>query len=179
MDARTGSTLGTLLRHLIEQLDSAVEEHYTHAGLAYRPRYTPIVRALLILRSASIKQIAQHAGLTHSAASQTVAQMTAARLVRQSPGDDARTRIISLTPRALAMTPLLEMLWETTNRAAAGLEAELPYPLSTLLQETIDALERESFFERIERTAREAKSGVSKSARTGADRHRTMTGRRQ
>ena len=40
-------TLGTLLRNLSETLDRAVEEAYRDAGLSYRPRYTPVFRALL------------------------------------------------------------------------------------------------------------------------------------
>ena len=123
------------------------------AGLDYRPRYTPVVRALLDLRSASIRTIARHAGLTHSAASQTVAQMMRAGLLRVKQGDDARERIVSLSPRATAMIPSLRRLWATTNEAARELEAELRFPLSQLVQDAIDALERRPFAERLEYAA--------------------------
>ena len=39
--------LGTQLRHLLELLDGAVEEAYALAGMRYRPRYTPVMRALI------------------------------------------------------------------------------------------------------------------------------------
>ncbi len=45
--ARPARTLGTLLRHLIELLDGAVEQTYRDAELDYRPRYTPVLRALI------------------------------------------------------------------------------------------------------------------------------------
>lgn len=141
--------LGTLLRHLIDLLDREVEAQYRRAGLAYRPRYTPVVRTLNALGSASIRTIARHAQLTHSAVSQTVAQMARAGLVRVAPGADARERIVRLSSRALAMQPELERIWRATRRAQLSLERELAFPLSALLQQAIDALEREPFGPRI------------------------------
>ena len=78
MDVRQLSTaigLGTLLRHMLELLDGDVQRAYDELGLDYRPRYTPVVAALLDLGPSSIQDIARAAGITHSAASQTVAQM--------------------------------------------------------------------------------------------------------
>jgi DNA-binding transcriptional ArsR family regulator len=150
-------TLGTLLRHLVELLDDAVEARYVAAGLDYRPRYTPVVRALLELRSASIRAIARHAGLTHSAASQTVALMMKAGLVRAHVGEDGRERVVSLSPRALRMVPGLKRLWATTNAAARELDGELAMPLSSLVQDAIRALEKRPFVERIERLSQNQK----------------------
>ncbi len=149
MPARTNTTLGTLLRHLIEKLDGAVEQSYEQAGLDYRPRYTPIVRALLELGPASIRSISRSAGITHSAASQTVAQMVERGLLRFEAGNDARERIVALTPAAKAMIPKLRQHWNATNDAAAMLDSELSMPLSDLLREAIDALDRASFAQRI------------------------------
>jgi DNA-binding MarR family transcriptional regulator len=142
MTVRT-RTLGTRLRHLIELLDGSVARQYVAAGLAdYRPRYTPVVRVLLGRQNATIKEIAALAGLSHSAASQTVAQMAKAGFINTSPGDDARERIVSLTETAEAIVPRLQQLWAATNAAAAELDAELPYSLSRLLDEAIGALDR-------------------------------------
>ncbi|MGH9163637.1 MAG: MarR family winged helix-turn-helix transcriptional regulator [Vicinamibacteraceae bacterium] len=154
MVARDAATLGTLLRHVIELLDGAVEEAYARAGLAYRPRYTPVVRALLALGPASIRAISRHAGITHSAASQTVAQMARRGLVRLRPGGDGRERIVALTSKARAMAPALRRQWAATNRAASRLETELRAPLSEVLRETIRALERRPFAARIEQAGR-------------------------
>lgn len=147
------ATLGTLLRHLNEILDGAVEQAYARAGLAYRPRYTPVMRALLALDSASIKVIAQRSGITHSAVSQTVSQMAKEGLVALRPGSDARERIVALTPAARSMIPALERHWAATEAATRTLEAELPMPLTALVRDAIAALEREPFPERIERAA--------------------------
>lgn len=143
-------TLGTLLRHLIEHLDGAVEEAYTRTGLDYRPRFTPIVRALQQLDEAPIKAIAEFSGMTHSAVSQTVAQMKRQKLVKLHPGADARERLVSLTPAARALLPSLERQWAATNAAARQLDEELSGPLSNLLLETIRALELRSFTTRLQ-----------------------------
>ena len=146
----TDPTLGTLLRHLVDTLDGAVEQAYTRSGLDYRPRFTPVVRALLDEGPASIRAISLRAGITHSAVSQTVSQMEKQGLVAFRPGDDARERIVSLTPAAEAMLPALERQWAATNAAARGLEEELSASLSTVLREALAALERRPFAERIE-----------------------------
>ncbi|HEY0686679.1 MAG TPA: MarR family winged helix-turn-helix transcriptional regulator [Steroidobacter sp.] len=162
MPDRPNPTLGTLLRHLIEKLDGAVERSYVESGLDYRPRYTPIVRALMASGPASIRSISRSAGITHSAASQTVAQMVEKGLVRFEPGSDARERIVALTPAAKAMIPKLEQHWSATNDAARLLDSELSMPLSDLLREAIDALDRASFTQRIEAAATKHKRSKSR-----------------
>jgi DNA-binding MarR family transcriptional regulator len=157
MPTRPDATLGTLLRHLIEKLDGAVEQSYARSGLDYRPRYTPVVRALIQSGPASIRAISRNAGITHSAVSQTVAQMMERGLVRFDSGGDARERIVALTPAAKAMIPTLKRCWQATNAAADRLDTELSMPLSDLLREAIDALDSTPFAQRIETAAAKQK----------------------
>jgi len=151
-------TLGTLLRHLIELLDGAVEQAYVDAQLDYRPRYTPILRSILAIGPASIRDLARHAGLTPSAASQTVAQMARVGLAQLQRGTDMRQQVVSLTSKATAMVPTLERIWQVTNRAADELDSELAYPLSRIVEDAISALERQSFGDRIK--AASGRSGI-------------------
>lgn len=143
------ATLGTLLRHLTELLDSAVEDSYRSLPVEYRPRYTPIVRILLEHGPSSLRAMARLAGITHSAVSQTVAQMTKSGLVTLQPGADARERIVTLTPAALEVIPALKQHWAATNAAARVFDAELSVPLSALLHEAIAALEKQTFTQRL------------------------------
>ncbi|MCL1524141.1 MarR family winged helix-turn-helix transcriptional regulator [Xanthomonas nasturtii] len=154
-------TLGTLVRHLIELLEGDLEAVYANAGLAWRPRYTPVLRVLMRLGPASIKVLAQEIGITHSAASQTVAQMTKQRLVALKPGADARERIVVLTTRTRKMIPALQRQWAATNAAAAQLDAELSVPLSAVLAEAIAALNQRPFAHRITAAATAADSSSS------------------
>lgn len=142
-------TLGTLVRRLIELLDDEVESAYAAAGLAWRPRYTPVLRALMRLGPMSIKAVALDIGVSHSAVSQTVSRMAKDGLVALKPGADARERIVVLTAKTETLIPALERQWAATNIAADQLDAELSAPLSEVLSEAIAALRQRPFGERI------------------------------
>lgn len=145
----TARGLGTRLRHLLELLDGDVQSVYRDAGLPdYRPRYTPVMRALAD-GEATLTAIAAHAGSTHSAISQTVALMQRAGLVQLRSGVDARERVAALTPAARRRLPKLQSLWADTAAAADALDAELPVSLAAAVEAAIVALERASFRARI------------------------------
>jgi DNA-binding MarR family transcriptional regulator len=160
MDAsRPYRGLGTLLRHLLELLDGDVEQAYGELGLDYRPRFTPVVRALLESEPRSIRDIANHCGLTHSAVSQTVAEMKRAGLVSLvKDRADARARLARLAPRCRAMLPRLEQQWAATNSAADGLDEELSNSLRASVTEAIAALEKHPFRRRIEKCMKRRRS---------------------
>jgi DNA-binding MarR family transcriptional regulator len=142
--------LGTQLRHLIELLDGAVQQAYVDAGLEYRPRYTPVMRALAQQQSATVGQLAELAGITQPAATQTVALMKKEGLVRvAASGEDGRQRLVRLSAKGEAMLPQLQACWRATKGAADSLDAELAFPLSETLAQAVAILEQRSFGERI------------------------------
>lgn len=149
------ATHGTQLRHLIELLDGAVGAAYEEAGLNYRPRYTPVMRALLASEPVTIGFIAEAAGITQPAATQTVALMIKDGLVSAQAGvSDGRQKMIRLTRKGKDMVAALKVCWQATAIASASLEAELPYSLSQVLDSAIAALDAKPFGDRI----REARS---------------------
>ncbi|GAB3809261.1 MarR family winged helix-turn-helix transcriptional regulator [Micromonospora zhanjiangensis] len=142
--------VGTLLRHVLELLDGDVAKVYLEQGLPdYRPRYSPLVRVLVATGPMSIREIADAVGVTHSAASQTVAQMGRAGLVTLEPGTDARRRIVHLTARCRDLLPVIEAEWAATTAAMDELDRELPVPLADVLIRTAQALRDRPFRERI------------------------------
>jgi DNA-binding MarR family transcriptional regulator len=142
--------LGTQLRQVLELLDGAVAQVYQDLGMpGFRPRYTPILRVLAADGPRSIRDLAKATSVTHSAASQTVAQLAREGYVDLAPGRDARQRVVHLTPAARSVLPRLEAEWAATTAAAGELEDELPFSLSELLAATTAALERRPFRERI------------------------------
>lgn len=146
--------LGTRMRHVLEVLDGDVAKFLADIGLdGYRPRYSGVVRALLARGPLAIRDLAAEMGVTHSAASQTVAQMNRAGFVALEPGADARQRIVSLTAKTRELLPLIEAEWTATTEASEALEAELPYPLRGVLDAIAEALERKPFRQRIAETA--------------------------
>src|SRR5678816_3661983 len=100
--------LGTRLSLLLDHVDSALASVYEDLGLpGFRPRYTPVVRVIAARGGCSIRDIADATGVTHSAASQTVAKMTRDGLVTTGPGRDGRTRLVTLTRRARSLQSTL------------------------------------------------------------------------
>jgi DNA-binding MarR family transcriptional regulator len=155
------TTLGTRLRHLLERLDGDVAAHEARLGLHdFRLRFAPIVRALAADGPSAIRDLARTVAVTHSAASQTVAEMQRRGLVSLQAGVDARQRIVRLTPRAEALLPTIDAAWAATEAAAAELEAELSAPLGELLAEALRALERRPFGARIAEHAQRPTGGA-------------------
>ncbi len=157
------STHGTQLRHLIELLDGAVGDAYEAAGLDYRPRYTPVMRSLMTKEPATIGFIAEAAGITQPAATQTVALMIKDGIVSvEASPNDARQKMIRLTQQGHELVPQLQMCWQATATAAASLEADLPYSLSEVLDSAIRALAEKPFGERIREARTQLTSDLSK-----------------
>jgi DNA-binding MarR family transcriptional regulator len=147
--------LGTRLRNLLELVDGDVARVYADMDLeGFRPRFTPVVRALVAQGPLSIRDLARAVSVTHSAASQTVTQMEKYGLVTLETGADARQRIVQLTGEARALLPKLDAEWAATTAAAEQFEAELPYSLSELLTEATRMLEQRPFRDRIADAAR-------------------------
>jgi DNA-binding MarR family transcriptional regulator len=143
-------TLGTQLRHLIDLLDGAVSAAYKDAGLVYRPRYTPIMRALIDHDSLTIGRVAEIAGITQPAATQTVALMIKQGILSAKFGrEDGRQKLIRLTTKGRELLPKLTLCWQATAMAANSLDAELHFPLSQMLENAINALTRKSYGTRI------------------------------
>ena len=141
--------LGTELRTLFDRMDADVADALAGLGLpGFRPRFSPVVRVLGD-GPASVRHLAAATGVTHSAASQTVAAMVRAGWARQRVGADARERIVELTDAARDALPAIRAEWEVTAAALAGLDAELPYPLSVFVSDLRAALERTSFRQRM------------------------------
>jgi DNA-binding MarR family transcriptional regulator len=148
--ARGPELLGTRLRHLLEVLDGDISAVYADLGLAeIRPRFVAYVRTVAAAGPSSIRHLAAAIGVTHSAASQTVAQMARHGLVTLSPGADARQRIVHLTPKAAALLPVIDAEYTATATATAELESELSAPLSVVVEEFFAALSRRSMRDRI------------------------------
>ncbi|WP_444929855.1 MarR family winged helix-turn-helix transcriptional regulator [Microbulbifer sp. SSSA002] len=146
------SQLGTQLRHLVELLDGDVAESYSACGLAnYKPRYTPVMRALMQQQAVTIGELVAASHISQPAVSQTVKAMLQQGLVKVSAGADARERNISLTRQGRALIPKLKQQWLATLGAEHSLNGELSAPLTKLLDEAIAALEKQSYLARIQK----------------------------
>ncbi len=146
--------LGTLLRHVLDEMDDDIATVLADLDMpGYRGRFSAIVRALVALGPVPIRDIARAIAVTHSAASQTVAEMARRGFVVLKPGEDARQRVVHLTAKTRALLPKIEAEWAATASAAAEMDAELPFPLAELVPAIAAALQRRSFRRRIVESA--------------------------
>ena len=141
--------LGTLLRSLIERLDEAVDESYSGQVPDMRPRYYPVMRILLSQEEAAIGTLAQLAGVSQPAMTQTVTQMRAINFVEPVESADRRHRKIRLSKVGLDAAHRLEKVWTAVALAADGLDADLAFPLSDLVRQAHAALDHQNFAARI------------------------------
>jgi DNA-binding MarR family transcriptional regulator len=142
--------LGTRLRLLLEAMDNDVAAALADLGLTdYRTRYSAVVRLVARSGPVTIGDVAAELRVTHSAASQTVAEMERRGLLALRSGTDARQRRVTLTAKAKRLLPAIDAEWEATDLASAALDAELPYPLSQLIDDLAAALEHRRFRRRI------------------------------
>lgn len=154
MSTHTAASFGTALRQLIDHLDAALDASYRDAGIDFRSRYTPVVRAILADGPQSIRALSERLGVSHSAVSQTVSQMAAAGLVAVTRGeDDARQRIVALSRAGKALLPRLEDHWHAARAATAMLDTETGGVLVEAVNRANAALSATPFTERL-RSAR-------------------------
>jgi DNA-binding MarR family transcriptional regulator len=150
-DDPTEQSIWRPLIRLLSELDDEIARVYADNGIDdLKPTW---VMEILRLRSRgpmTIAELARSLGKTHSALSQKVAAMRAAGWLTTTPGRDARSKKIALTPKAEAVAAtLLTAEWRATEAAIAELEAEIPYPLSQVADDIRAALARKSFHARI------------------------------
>ncbi len=151
MDARLKPGLGELLRYLGELVDQGAEAQYRALNLKYRPRYTPVLRAISA-GAETVTDITSRTSLTQGAISQTIALMVADGLVARHGLDDGRKSGIHLTRQGQRLLKTLEPQWTLTFAAIEALEAEIGHPLLHILEAAARALQRQDFAARL-RTA--------------------------
>jgi MarR family transcriptional regulator, organic hydroperoxide resistance regulator len=154
MPSKTNPGLGELLRHVTELVDLGAEERYRDLSPGYRPRYTPLLRAMAV-GATTVTDITDATHLTQGAVSQTIALMVADGILVKRPMEDARKSGLHLSPKGRELLKKLEPNWDVTFEAIAALEAEIGYPLRQVLMGAAEALEREGFAQRLKRAAAE------------------------
>ncbi|WP_324197940.1 methyltransferase domain-containing protein [Nocardia abscessus] len=153
MIVRPAPGLGELLRYVGELVDRGAGEVYDSLGMSYRPRYTPVLRAMS-LGAKTVTEITAFSNVTQGAISQTIGLMVADGLVVRVQLPDARKSGIQLTTGGRELVEQLKPHWENTFAAITELESEIGFPLRQVLGDAAAALERTGFAARLERARR-------------------------
>ncbi|TMR13301.1 MarR family transcriptional regulator [Nonomuraea turkmeniaca] len=131
-------------------MDADIARIYTGKRIkGLKPSFVMELLRLHACGPMTITELAESVGRTHSALSQKVAAMRAAGWVQTIPGDDARSKKVTLTGNARDIAGRLAAEWRATEAAIAEIEAEIPYPLSRVVVDIEQALARKSFHDRI------------------------------
>jgi DNA-binding MarR family transcriptional regulator len=135
---------------LLSDMDDEIARVYADNGIEdLKPTWVLEIVRLHARGPMTIAELARSVGRTHSALSQKVAAMRAAGWLATSPGRDARSKQVTLTPKAERVAGLLAAEWRATEAALTELEAELPYPLTRVVEDIRSALAGRSFHARI------------------------------
>ena len=138
------------LRLLLDAMDDDIARVYADAHIdGLKPSFVMELIRLHINGPMTITELAESVRRTHSALSQKVAAMRKAGFVRTTTGPDARSKKITLTPRARHIVGRLAAEWRATEAAVAEIEAEIPYAMSQVVGDIEAALRRKSFHDRI------------------------------
>ena len=135
---------------LLSGMDDEIARVYADNGIEdLKPTWVLEIVRLHARGPMTIAELARSVGRTHSALSQKVAAMRAAGWLATSQGRDARSKTVTLTPKAERVAALLAAEWRATEAAITELEAELPYPLTRVAEDIRSALAAKSFHARI------------------------------
>jgi DNA-binding MarR family transcriptional regulator len=146
---------------LFSEMDDEVAQVYADNGIDdLKPNWVLEIIRLHVRGPMTIADLARSVGRTHSALSQKVAAMRAAGWLDTSQGADARSKLVTLTPKAERVAGLLAAEWRATEAVIAEIESELPYPLTRVADDIRAVLARKTFHDRI--TDRLAASGLSR-----------------
>lgn len=138
------------LRQLQAAMDADIARIYAEAQIhGLKPSFVMELLRLHARGPMTITELARSVQRTHSAVSQKVAAMRAAGWVRTTAGTDARSKKVALTAKAARLVGRLAAEWRATEAAIAEIEAEIPYPLSQVVTDIEQALQRKSFHDRI------------------------------
>jgi len=145
---------------LLSDMDDEIARVYSDNGIDdLKPSWVLEILRLRARGPMTIAELARSVGRTHSALSQKVAAMRAAGWLETTAGPDARTKKVTLTPKATRVAALLAAEWRATEAVLAEIESEIPYPLTRVAEDIRSALARKSFHDRIkERLASEART---------------------
>jgi len=135
---------------VLSGIDDEIARVYAENGIPdLKPTWAMEIIRLHVRGPMTIAELARSVERTHSAMSQKVAAMRAAGWLETSPGPDARSKKVTLTPKAERIAAKLAAEWRATEASITELEAEIPYPLTRVADDIAAALAHQSFHDRI------------------------------
>lgn len=148
--------MGSRLKRLSDYIMREGKEVYVSHGIDFEPRWFPIFYLLSREPSLTVVSIADRLGITHSAVSQTVKEMTRMGIIlTKNHKSDKRKKSLSLSTKGETLLVKMEPLWNDIATSFNNIVREHQNHLVSALQEMEDSFEQISFSERVHQVRNE------------------------
>lgn len=144
-----GAAIGARLRRLSGQIDADVARIYADMGIRFEQRWFGVINQLARSGPMSVSELASVLGISHASVSETRQSLARAGLIASAQdGQDARRRILALTPAGKTLVARMRPTWEMFDTVARQLDAEADN-VTRALERLEQALQRRSLYDRI------------------------------
>lgn len=141
--------LGTRLRRLVEMFSSSGEQLYSEEDVSIKVGHFYAIYAVHMRGPQTINDIAEAAGFSHSAVSQTVKKLVSMGIFSTEPTDDARQKKVVLTENGKATVQKLEPIWGLVNQAVKDAISESGHDFLAAVTALEDRLKISSIYDRV------------------------------
>ena len=156
-----GSALGALLRRLSAAIDADAGRVYEAQRIRFEQRWFGVINQLAVNGPMSVGMLAQALGVSHPSVSETRQSLEKAGLIEAViDPQDARRRILALSPAGHALVERLRPLWKRFDVVAQELDEEAGGVVEALAR-LERALERKSLHARLTEDIGRAGAGPS------------------
>lgn len=143
--------MASRLQKLSDSLRRDVNRIYRQHGIGFEAKWFPVIYVLSRKSPLTVIGLAAEIGYAHPSVIALVKELHKAGLVRiVSDKSDRRKRMLSLTPKAGNLVRRMIPLWDKMKKTAEKLIDNEDHLLEAIRQ-TEDALDKESFYDRVEK----------------------------
>jgi DNA-binding MarR family transcriptional regulator len=145
-----GAALGARLRRLSAAIDADAARVYAAQGTRFEQRWFGVLNQLAISGPQGVQELAAVLGISHASISETRQSLERAGLIEAAiDKDDARRRVLALSPAGQTLVAQLRPLWDAFDTVARELDAEAG-GVTKALAKLEQALARQSLSERVQ-----------------------------
>ncbi len=140
--------IATRLQRLSEMLRKDGQLIYKAYGLAFEPKWFPVIYCLHNQPGLSVVALAAEIGYTHPSTISLLKELEKEKLVRSKKDkNDERKRLLHLTEKGTAMIEKMKPVWQVVTLALTDL-TNTPNNLMLAITEVEAALKQKSFLDR-------------------------------
>ncbi len=142
--------IGTRMRRLIETLTNGMERVYGEQGIEFRTGHFYALYAIVERGPLTINQIAELAGFSHSAVSQTIKKLVSMDILETRPTDDGRQKGVHLTENGRRVVEILTPTWDAVEAVVKDAINESGVDFLAAITGVENAFRRKSVYDRLQ-----------------------------